>query len=93
MFEEVGTLQTLLVHCILAFILAGFFQFAELEVLDFTVVVFIPIFVIPRLTKRQELILSQFQRVYLISKHLTYGYLVTAYLSSCSGSGPIQGHQ
>ena len=63
MFQEVGTHQTLLANCILSLLLTGVFQFSELQTCDATIVVLVPILVVPRPAQGQELVLSQLQRV------------------------------
>ena len=51
MFQEIRALQALLADGILSFLLSSILQLTELEAFDATVVVLVPIFVIPRLAQ------------------------------------------
>jgi hypothetical protein len=73
MFEEVGTLQTFFVDSVLAPFATCILRLTELKVLDAAVVVLIPIFVVPGFAQRDELVLSQFQHILLLTKIL-YGF-------------------
>lgn len=70
MLKEVGTLETLLVHSVLAALATCILSLAELKVLDAAVVIFVPVFIIPGLAQRDELILCQFHQVLLLREVL-----------------------
>jgi hypothetical protein len=55
--QEIGTLEALLVHSILTFLRSSLHQLTEFEVRDAAIVVFVPVFVVPRLAQGQELVL------------------------------------
>jgi hypothetical protein len=55
--QEIGTLEALLVHSILTFLRSSLHQLTEFEVRNAAIVVFVPVFVVPRLAQGQELVL------------------------------------